>query len=300
MVPLIAVVLLATAVSANREIRLVGGDTVNQGRVEVLVKGKWGTICDNRFGISDAHVICRMLGYPSALVARHGSLYGSGKGKIWIDQLGCTGREDSVLDCDMSELGVNNCDHGEDAGVVCNRYYAPLARSLPVRLTCPYNQTCNNIARKRGPDPGECTPLVHVEGIVEVYYNERWWPVSADEWDDEDVNVVCGQLGYPVSFGTVSKLPGLLPRGIRVNRQQRKLFKETHLQRVTMIAVGCAGTEGELRFCPHYGWGPFDNPGGKVATARCGFHPHPSCDGECQHQVTNIYFAVSHSTMFSQ
>jgi len=287
MVPAIALVLLTTvySVSAKKEIRLVGGDTINQGRVEVLVKNKWGTICDNQFSLSDAHVVCRMLGYSSAQIARHRGFYGPGKGKIWIDQLGCTGKEDSIFDCAMSEMGVNTCDHGKDAGVVCYRHYAPSAPSLPVRLTCPYNKTCNNIARKRGPDPGECTPSVHVEGIVEVYYNERWWPVSADEWGDEDVNVLCGQLGYPVSFGTVSKLIKILPKHTQINRQQKEQFRDTYLQKVTMVAVSCAGTESELRFCPHYGWGPFDNPDGKVATARCGFHPHPSCDGECQQQV---------------
>uniref|UniRef100_A0A3B5AEK9 SH3 domain binding glutamate-rich protein like 2 n=1 Tax=Stegastes partitus TaxID=144197 RepID=A0A3B5AEK9_9TELE len=33
---------------------------------------------------------------------------------------GCTGEESSILKCPHRTLGVNNCGHGEDAGVVCS------------------------------------------------------------------------------------------------------------------------------------------------------------------------------------
>ena len=43
--------------------------------------GQWGLICDNSFGITDAHVVCKMLGYPTAILALANSandeLYGS-------------------------------------------------------------------------------------------------------------------------------------------------------------------------------------------------------------------------------
>ena len=277
-----AILFTSSFVVGQDDVRLGNGASDYQGRVEVLVNRKWGTICGDQFGLKDAHVVCRMLGYPSAILARDRAYFGPGRGRIW--KVNCTGVEDDIADCKFSMASANVCGHGEDVGVEC---YRPQP-SPPVRLTCPYNKTCNNIARKRGPDPGECTPSVHVEGIVEVYYNEGWWPVSADEWDDEDVNVVCGQLGYPVSFGTVSKLIDLLPRKVRVSRQQKNRFKRTHLRKVTLQGLGCTGTERDLSLCPHHGWGPFDNPGGKVATAKCGFHPHPSCDGgECQ-QVSHL------------
>ncbi len=47
------------------DIRLVGGASEMQGRVEVCNNGVWGTVCDDAFGDPDAQVACRQLGYLS-------------------------------------------------------------------------------------------------------------------------------------------------------------------------------------------------------------------------------------------
>ena len=44
-------------------VRLAGGNSAYEGRVEVYAFGKWGTICDDDWNSTDAGVICNMLGY---------------------------------------------------------------------------------------------------------------------------------------------------------------------------------------------------------------------------------------------
>ena len=43
----------------------------------------------------------------------------SGSGPIVLDDVVCTGGEQSLLECNSSELLGHNCGHHEDAGVIC-------------------------------------------------------------------------------------------------------------------------------------------------------------------------------------
>jgi len=53
---------------AVADIRLSSSDLFNEGRLEVKVAGRWGTVCDDAFDDVDASVACAMLGlgYVSA------------------------------------------------------------------------------------------------------------------------------------------------------------------------------------------------------------------------------------------
>ena len=101
-------------------IRLVGDSSDSAGRVEVYHNGVWGTVCDDGWDILDAGVVCRQLGYGGVIAARTQATFGQGSGPIYYDNVACSGSEARLIDCSSNGLGVHNCGHSEDAGVVCD------------------------------------------------------------------------------------------------------------------------------------------------------------------------------------
>ncbi|KAB5577203.1 hypothetical protein PHYPO_G00207230 [Pangasianodon hypophthalmus] len=100
---------------SNPQVRLIG--TSNSGRVEVLYNSEWGTVCDDSFDTMDATVLCKMLGFQRATRVFTAQ---PGTGRIWLDDLQCVGTEASVFDCKHRGMGVNDCQHSEDAGIACS------------------------------------------------------------------------------------------------------------------------------------------------------------------------------------
>ena len=101
--------------------RLQGPESIiGIGRVEVLYDGQWGTICDDRWERNDARVACRQLGYLDAVRELSGSEVPSGSGRIWLDEVACTGEEGNIAMCYHNGVGNKNCSHSKDVGVICN------------------------------------------------------------------------------------------------------------------------------------------------------------------------------------
>lgn len=94
----------------------------SEGRLEVLYNGTWGTVCDDFFNWREAFVVCRQLNYVGVLSVS-ASLFGVGDGPIWLDDVDCSGSEDSILDCPHDGFGVHNCGHTEDIGIICGGCY---------------------------------------------------------------------------------------------------------------------------------------------------------------------------------
>ena len=97
----------------------MNGSDASAGRVEIYHDNLWGTICDDWWGEPDATVVCRQLGYSGG-TALGRAAFGAGTGKIWLDNVGCTGAEERLQDCKATHWGNHNCGHSEDASVMCD------------------------------------------------------------------------------------------------------------------------------------------------------------------------------------
>ncbi|XP_070539836.1 lysyl oxidase homolog 2A-like [Ptychodera flava] len=230
------------------ELKLRDGRTNFEGRVDILVDGVHGTICDDYWKDASTDVVCRQLGFSGGEAYYYGGHFPRGTGKIWLDSLRCLGNETKIQDCPHEPWGDSDCTHDEDIGVRCKSSKTPNWNSVQIDVTYGSGQENQDTPQPTTePIPlrdikvrlrGKNTPHPKSEGYVEVYHNNKWTSICADSWDLDDSRVVCGQLGFsqalPIKYSEV-----------RVSSKHR-------LYHVFLTNVSCVGIESTLQECKCY------------------------------------------------
>ena len=130
----------------ENDVRLVDGQTPQDGRVEICLEGVWGSVCDDNWDSSDAEVVCRQLGYngcelsylavrlnffttPLAsfpLLSHH--VLSQTELFYHLDEVACNGNENRLSDCAHGGIGSHNCVVKiEKAGVICSSKFFPFS-----------------------------------------------------------------------------------------------------------------------------------------------------------------------------
>jgi deleted-in-malignant-brain-tumors protein 1 len=206
---------------------LLNGSNISEGRVEICIRNTYGTICDDVWDIREARVVCRQLGYTGTVaIPVDGGIFGEGLGPILLDDLACTGEEESLLDCAFHS-GTHTCDHSEDAGVRCEDSCSEGHIRLAVGdlYTTPLLE----------PDSFYYTDDELSRGRLEICLNSAYGTVCDNIWENTAASVACGQLGFS-RYGAIAVQSG------------PDSFRENFLP--TLVAsINCTGTESTLSQC---------------------------------------------------
>ena len=114
----------------------------------------------------------------------HSNTFVSGRGGIFLNYVGCTGTESSLLSCSNRGIGVHNCKHYEDVGVRCSgMVFNDVVSLLTFVLLCLY--ICVHLYYTRRPHrkllttmvslllPFQsllCMPLCYIHQIAGIYH----------------------------------------------------------------------------------------------------------------------------------
>jgi len=193
----------------HQTVRLIGGNSIFSGRVEIYKDGVWGTVCGDYWTNKNAEVVCRQLGMEGGVVAL-GGMHGEGiKLPIIADNVFCQGNEERLEECSIT-LGQGDCSHKRDVSVYCDLPDS-IEPEIPLRLAGGENK---------------------YSGHLEVFRSTRWGTVCDAGFDNAAARVVCKQLGFT---GGIAK--------------RMESFTEHHRFPILLSNVTCSGNEVSLDYC---------------------------------------------------
>ncbi|XP_058860202.1 lysyl oxidase homolog 3B-like isoform X3 [Acipenser ruthenus] len=254
-------------------VRLKGGAKTGEGRVEVLKDNEWGTVCDDRWNLLSASVVCRELGFGSAKEALTGARMGQGMGPVHMNEVQCSGQEKSIWNCPYKNVTSEDCQHVEDASVKCNTPYMGYKNSIrlsggrsrnegrmevmtgvDVNGTEQWGLICGEgwgtkeamvVCRQLGLGFANQGLQVRIvggrttyEGRVEFKKGSKWGIICSEGWTTKEAMVVCRQLGLGYSLHAIT---------------ETWYWDGSNVTEMVMSGVKCTGNEMSLSYCQHHG-----------------------------------------------
>ncbi|XP_075162252.1 tequila isoform X2 [Haematobia irritans] len=259
------------------EVRLTGGESSNKGRVEVKILGKWGYVCDDKFGLKDADVLCHELGFKMGAMEVRGSSYyppSDVNAQYNMDEVECKGNETSLRECDFKGWGIHNCGPDEVVGVVCkvqqlkcpDNYWlcTKSEECIPTAFLCDVTPDCSDGSDE---SPKVCNAPIEYrleggrtknEGRLEIFYRGEWGTVCDDDFSVKEAQVVCNSLGYYGKAQVAKNIygPGSGP--------------------IWLDQVSCLGNETTLDQCNHWTWGENNCQHTEDVGLKCTAGPKPT------------------------
>jgi len=212
-------------------VQLTGSQFPSEGKVSVYYAGAYYDLCADSWGIAEATVTCRELGYSTG-VSLPNDYYGSNQ---FLDmEVTCSGPESLLSQCSFTPPGQMYCRSNKAATVRCDYVSppAPAPRPPPIADSSP-------IMNPMGPSRVLLVGPSQSEGLVYVQNDGAWGTICSNNFDHRSARVVCKELGY-LSGAVVPQATAVYGRGMGT---------------IWMTEVACAGNELKLTQCPHAGFG---------------------------------------------
>ncbi|XP_017049583.1 uncharacterized protein LOC108093796 isoform X2 [Drosophila ficusphila] len=268
------------------EVRLTGGERPHMGRIEVKANGQWGYVCDDKFGLKDADVVCRELGFKMGAQEVRGSSFYAPPNQDFnylMDEVECHGNETKLSECAFKGWGVHNCGVDEVAGVTCkvpvmkcpNDYWLchTSKECIPPAFVCDNTEDC---ADKSDECAAVCQAPVQYrleggrntnEGRLEVKYHGVWGSVCDDDFNLKTAQVACNSMGF---FGPA--------------KIEKNIFGIGNGP-IWLDQVMCFGNESSIDKCSHWNWGEHNCNHTEDVALHCTAGPPPRSGKLSQSQL---------------